>query len=448
MGTRSGDVDPGLLGYVAERLELDAGRRGRRPQHPQRPARPVRAQQRHAHCVRRRRAGLGRGPAGRRRVLLPGGQVGRRARGRARRPRRAGLHRRHRRALPSRCAARSCRPPRRARPGRGPGRQRRPRRRHRRAGEPADGDRVAIVVPTDEELLIARDTLLLAGQSAVQPAGRPDDPHAARRADRPRRRPHRDLPGAGARPGAAGGLGGLLQAAGPAARPRRRPGPLHRAGAAHLAPAAAGADRGHPRRAGALAQRRWTRCSRTWWRPPSRWWPRTTSWSSRAWSPARAWSTPVAPTWRWPRRWTPTCCSWGRRTAPTTSSTWPRRWRSPPAPTRAASATRVVGAVVNRVPDLTPERLDEIRALLAAAPPGARRGGALPARAGLAAGVRRGPRPRRPGAQRGRAGPAGQGRHRRRPGGARHPAAAARGPAAHRAGGPRRDHPQSPASPR
>ena len=51
-------------------------------------------------------------------------------------------------------------------------------------------------------------------------------------------------------------------------------------------------------------------------------------------------------------------------------------------------------------------------------------------------------RPRRPGAQRGRAGPARQGRHRRRAGGAGHPAAAARGPAAHRAGGPRRDHPQ------
>ena len=43
MGTRSGDVDPGLLGYVAERLDLDVDGVRRRAQHAQRAARPVRA---------------------------------------------------------------------------------------------------------------------------------------------------------------------------------------------------------------------------------------------------------------------------------------------------------------------------------------------------------------------------------------------------------------------
>ena len=211
-----------------------------------------------------------------------------------------------------------------------------------------------------------------------------------------------------------------------------------------LDPAAARADLRHPGGAGPARATSWTRCWRTSSPPPSRSSPSTTSWSSRGWCPGPASSTPDAPTSRWPRRWTPTCCSSGAPDgADGPRRTWPRRWRSPPAPTRAASAHRVVGAVVNRVPDLTPER--SRRDPGAAGPPRPRPGrrGAVPPRAGLAAGLRR----------RRAASTSGCSTRASRTGGSRTVIvgaqavpgilpAAARGAAAHRAGGPRRDHPQ------
>ena len=136
------------------------GGRARRAQHPQRAARPVRAQQRHAHprATRPRRA---REPAraGRRRSSATA-----RRRRSARWPSRSagstrvvftggiGEHSVEvRRAILS--------PPRRARAcTRTPTANADHGRRHRRTGQPADGDRVALVVPTDEELVIARDT--------------------------------------------------------------------------------------------------------------------------------------------------------------------------------------------------------------------------------------------------------------------------------------------------
>ena len=99
----------------------------------------------------------------------------------------------------------------------------------------------------------------------------------------------------------------------PRARRRRR-GPVHGAGPAHVHAAPAGADRRRPG-----ASRRSARnaldplmedvvaAARAGGAPS------TTSWSSRASSRARAWSTPAGPTWRWPRRWTPTSCSSARR---------------------------------------------------------------------------------------------------------------------------------------
>ena len=57
MGTRSGDVDPGLLPYVADRTGSDVAQVLERLEHPQRPARPVRGEQRPARGVRRGRSG-------------------------------------------------------------------------------------------------------------------------------------------------------------------------------------------------------------------------------------------------------------------------------------------------------------------------------------------------------------------------------------------------------
>ena len=99
MGTRSGDVDPGLLGYVARRLDLDVegvvdalntrsgllGLSGL-------------SNDMRTVCDAAAQGSRGR-RARARRVRLPGGQVRRRPGRRARRARRRGLHRRHRRAL-------------------------------------------------------------------------------------------------------------------------------------------------------------------------------------------------------------------------------------------------------------------------------------------------------------------------------------------------------------
>ena len=135
MGTRSGDVDPGLLGYVAERLDLDvagvvdalntrSGLLG------------LSGLSNDMRTVCDAAAGRLRvGTAGRRRLLLPRRQGGRVAGRRARRARRGRAHRRHRRAL-RRGASRDPVAPRGARDRRGPRRQRRPRPAHRRAGEP------------------------------------------------------------------------------------------------------------------------------------------------------------------------------------------------------------------------------------------------------------------------------------------------------------------------
>ena len=159
MGTRSGDVDPGLLGYLAERTGQDApsltevldtgsgllGLSGR--------------QQRHAHHRRGRRrgnerarlaldvfvhrlakavAGLAASLGGLDALVFTGG-IGE-----------------HSPVVRSRVLG----PPGLPRPGRGPRGQRRPR--------PATGGRIsrpgpvqALVVPTDEELMIARDTARL-----------------------------------------------------------------------------------------------------------------------------------------------------------------------------------------------------------------------------------------------------------------------------------------------
>ena len=97
---------------------------------------------------------------------------------------------------------------------------------------------------------------------------------------------------------------------------------------------------------------------------------------------------------------------------------------------RAGEHDRVVGAVANRLPDVTAPTVQQLRTAPGRARHRARRRGPVPAGARLAAAARHRRRPRRPGAQRGRAGPAGEGRHRRRAGRARAAAAARGGPAA------------------
>ena len=159
MGTRSGDVDPGVLGYVAERLDLDVDGRDRRAQHPQRPARAVRGQQRHAHGLRggRRRA------RSRPRSRSTSSATARPRRSARSRSRSAGSTRwsspaasastprevRRRGAVPPRACSGLAEDAR---------RQRRPRSAHRWPGEHSPETSTALVVPTDEELVIARDT--------------------------------------------------------------------------------------------------------------------------------------------------------------------------------------------------------------------------------------------------------------------------------------------------
>ena len=159
MGTRSGDVDPGLLGYVAERLDLDldgvldalntrSGLLG-----------AVRASA--TTCAPSCDAAA-RGLAADAALALEVFATARPSVGAlavaARPARRPRLHRRHRRAQ-RRGAQRDAGPPRPAGPARGPARPT-----PATGATPADGSAgptahpVALVVPTDEELLIARDT--------------------------------------------------------------------------------------------------------------------------------------------------------------------------------------------------------------------------------------------------------------------------------------------------
>ena len=96
MGTRSGDLDPGLLLYLLEH-GYDAARLAHLIDHEAGLLGALGDDLRHAAAARARARRAAR-RARDRRVLLPGAQVDRRARGGARRARHPGVHRRHRRA--------------------------------------------------------------------------------------------------------------------------------------------------------------------------------------------------------------------------------------------------------------------------------------------------------------------------------------------------------------
>ena len=158
MGTRSGDVDPNLHQFLSEQTGRSLAEVTDLLNRAERLARAVGRQQRHAHAAAgaraRRRA---RGP-GHRRLLLPAGQgVARPVRG-ARSDRRAGVHRRYRRARGadprpdpgrrSRVLAPVLDPARNAAHGAG-------------SGGRITADRsplTALVIATNEELMIARET--------------------------------------------------------------------------------------------------------------------------------------------------------------------------------------------------------------------------------------------------------------------------------------------------
>ena len=79
MGTRSGDVDPGVFGYLAGETGQTCRRAHPRAEHAKRPAGAVRRGQRHAHRRGRGRAAETSGPARPRGVRAPAGQGDRRA---------------------------------------------------------------------------------------------------------------------------------------------------------------------------------------------------------------------------------------------------------------------------------------------------------------------------------------------------------------------------------
>ena len=96
MSTRSGDLDPGLVWYLArtEKIEREAIQRD--GQFPVRAARRVGDQFRHARLARAGDRGRAGGRSGRA-VLLPGQEMDRRVRGGVGRTGHAGVRRRHRR---------------------------------------------------------------------------------------------------------------------------------------------------------------------------------------------------------------------------------------------------------------------------------------------------------------------------------------------------------------
>ena len=166
MGTRSGDLDPAVhmhlhrsLGWslddIDRALNRESGLKGLAGENDFREVM--------RHAGRRRRGG----GAGLRRLLLPDPQVRRRLLRRARHRRRRRVHRRRRREQP-RAARRLPRRPvaarhlGRPRPQRGPGL-----RPHR--GLPDDSDVAVLVVPTNEEYEIARQTLAGRAASTVDP---------------------------------------------------------------------------------------------------------------------------------------------------------------------------------------------------------------------------------------------------------------------------------------
>ena len=163
MGTRSGDVDPGLFAYLGRVAGLDAGAVTDALNSRSGLLGLSGHQQRHAHASRPRRERATSGPSSRSTSSPPGS------------PRRSAAL-----AVPlerldalvftggigEHSASRpppDARPPRRPRPRRG---RRPPTRRHGRdtGGRVSPpGPPVALVVPTDEELMIARDTAALVG---------------------------------------------------------------------------------------------------------------------------------------------------------------------------------------------------------------------------------------------------------------------------------------------
>ena len=171
MGTRSGDVDPGVFGYLASQCG-GPPRSYPGAEHAERPAGAVRCRQRHAGRRGRGRARRRAGPARPRRLRAPAGQGDRRTGHQPGTARCAGLHRRHRGEQPGR-----------PRPGRaGWGSSGLAEDPEATAGHGrSTGGRIsrpgpvqALVVPTDEELMIARDTahLIAARPAGVLPARR------------------------------------------------------------------------------------------------------------------------------------------------------------------------------------------------------------------------------------------------------------------------------------
>ena len=154
MGTRPGAVDPGVILHLFQTMGLSADEVEAALQAVG-AARDLGHQQRHARPARQPRPG---GAPGGGLLRLPGREADRRARRRAGRRGRARLHRRDRRAL-GRDPPPHLRGIGLARHGAGHRRQRRA-----RAADLHPGSRVsAWVIPTNEELMIARHTAALLG---------------------------------------------------------------------------------------------------------------------------------------------------------------------------------------------------------------------------------------------------------------------------------------------
>ena len=235
------------------------------------------------------------------------------------------------------------------------------------------GPVLALVVPTDEELLIARDTArVIAGGLTGSRSAPQDDVMTADLAGRAYRRwrwSGQDLPRAGAGPGPAGRERRLRQAGG-SAPPRRRPRPLGRAGRGHSSAVSAQIRCPPPTGAAARSRRARRRAredhrcagSRSMTAPMSSW--------SRPSPPARPGCTPVeTQSGAGSSAWTPTSC-WsqaGRRLTQAAATRAAADTAEDPiagtvenlAETLAITASgfwsgehaRVVGCVVNGVPE-------------------------------------------------------------------------------------------------
>ena len=164
MGTRCGDIDPAILFYLAENGYTVAA--AQRPvQQEERRAGHLRLLERHADARRGSSRRPRAGTTGDRCVLLPHQEIHRRLLCRPGPRRCARVHRRHRRER-GRCARADLRRPRGAWHQARSADETNPRSARKRRIDVEDGGVAVLVIPTDEEGVIAADTYQLATAKA------------------------------------------------------------------------------------------------------------------------------------------------------------------------------------------------------------------------------------------------------------------------------------------